>query len=103
MKVDVEYGGYSTEEEWNALMKKRMTGSGFYPKEKPVYKWTCKKCKFKGQLWLWLSDETITKHDIYDSCSGGFLIVHSDEDGDYISSVSLESMFAVYVAYMKGL
>lgn len=84
-------------------MRTRMTGSGFYPKEKPAFKWSCKKCRYMGQLWLWLSDETITKHDIYESCSGGFLIVHSNEDGDYVSGVRLESMFAMYVAYMKGL
>ena len=79
--------------------------TGWNINSKPVWDSICPKCKFLFCISI-LNEQNTYKHfDIYESCSSlsetEYIIVKSNEPGDYISSVSLKILVAHAMSHME--
>ena len=89
--------------------KKRITGWSYYYTE-PKHYWGCKKCKFIFGVITNFSDGSFDCRDVLESCNSlsdtdqEYIINTSTghSDGNYNSSVTLESLFAHFIKDMQG-
>jgi glutaredoxin len=84
-------------------MKQRKSFLMMHSSNKPAYAWDCPHCKFVKQLIIKdLGSNDVKRHDIYKSCSSHsdnepeYIIIHSDKEGDYSSSVTMNILFMYY-------
>ena len=84
-------------------MNKKIEGWNYL--DKPKYNWYCPKCKFLTCVATHFDNENIVYTDVYKSCSASaneFIMVFSNEPGDYCSSITMNSLFAHYISDVHG-
>ena len=78
-----------------------MRSTAYIYYKKPKYNWACPKCQFITCVETHFDNGDSVFTDVYKSCSGfkdeEFIMVFSNEDGDYHSSVTMDSLFAHYI------
>ena len=83
--------------------------AGYSYLNKPRYSWYCPKCKFITCVETYFDNENSVFTDVYLSCSSfkfkngeirdnEFIMVFSEEPGDYHSSITMGSLFAHYIS-----
>ena len=84
-----------------------MSLAGWNFEDKPKWNWDCNKCKFITQLQLHREHMDIRYCDVYLSCNSHeeseYILVYSNEPGDYSSSVTLKNLFAYYFLWREKL
>lgn len=84
---------------------RKVTGWDYRPGR--FYKEFCPSCKFISCIVTHFDDDTLEFHDVYSSCQAPehkvqWIIVRSDEPGDYISGLNQEQLFAKYIMATEG-
>ena len=74
---------------------------------KPNWNWDCKKCEFLMGISHHTESDKISFHDVYKSCSSlpghdEYIIVNSNEPGDYHSSITMDNLFFHYIKSHKN-